>query len=149
MEAMSLNPVAMVEREIKSSNLSFNQLGERLHRDPASVQWMLTRDNMSVERLIACSKALKYNFFLEIGYLLHRPGPADMNGNPLNTMVISLSAQVKANELKIAELQQKLKAAEIKLQSTESEADVKQRIIETELNTLKQVLKDILTSRQV
>lgn len=144
-----LNPVAMVAREYKASNLNSKQIGQLLDRDPASVQWMLNRDNMSVERLVACSKALKYNFFLEIGYQLHLPGPLNMTGNPLNTPVLKLTAQVKANEQKIEELQQKLNEAEVKQLKTESEADIQKRILETELNTLKQVMKDILGARQM
>ena len=144
----SINPVAMVARQFKASNLNIKQIGRLLDRDPASVQWLLKRDNMSVERLYACSRALKYNFFLEIGYQLHLPGPVNMTGNPLNTQVLTLTAQVKANELKIEELQRKLNEAEVKQIKTESEADIQKRILETELNTLKQVMKDILAARQ-
>jgi hypothetical protein len=144
-----INPVAMVVREFKRSNLDFNQLGQRLGREPASVQWMFTRDNMSVERLIACCNALNYNFFLEIGYQIPRHGPENMAGNPLHSVVNSLTAKVKEDELTITELKQKLNAAEIKQKKTESEAEVQQRILETELNTLKQVMKDILASRQI
>ena len=139
----------MVAREIKASNLDFKQIAQRLDRDPASVQWMLTRDNMSVERLVACSKALSYNFFLEIGYLLHRPGPKDMTGNPMNTQVNVLNAQLQAKETRIAELEKKLAETEIQMKKIESEADIQRRLLETELNTLKQVMKDILAARQM
>jgi hypothetical protein len=137
-----LNPVTMFARELKNSNLSFKQIAERLERDPGTVQVMLKKDNMSVERLIACTKALNYNFFLEIGYKLSAPGPADPKGNPLTAENISLNTQLKAKTTKIEELEKQMN-------DSLREADVQKRLLETELNTLKQVMKDLLASRQL
>jgi hypothetical protein len=149
MAAETINPVAMVVREFKSSNLSFKQLGQKLNRDPGSVQVMFTKENMSVERLWACSKALSYNFFLEIGYKIAFPGPPDPRVNPLTAEVNKLtaevnklSAEVKARELNITQLQ-------TELQKEKSDADIKRQLLETELNTLKDVMKALLASRQV
>jgi FtsZ-binding cell division protein ZapB len=142
MAVETINPVAMVVREFKSSNLSFKQLGQRLDRDPGSVQVMFTKENMSVERLLACSKALNYNFFLEIGYKISYPGPSDPKGNPLTADVNRLSAEVNAKDLKITQLQ-------TELQKEKSDADIKRQLLETELNTIKQFMKELFASWQV
>lgn len=133
-----INPGAMLAREIKKSKLSFKTLGERLERDPETVQLMLTRDTISAERLLACCNALNYNFFLEIGYKIPYPGPADTRGNPLNTTVTNLEKEVKAKDLKIEELQKVI-----------SEADIQKRLLETEINTIKFMMKEIFAAKQV
>jgi len=142
MASEKINAGAMLARELKNSNISFKVLAERIERDPTTVQLMLTKDNMSVERLVACSKALNYNFFLEIGYRIACPGPADPKGNPLAATVTNLERDVKAKDLKIAELQ-------TELQKVISEADIQKRLLETELNTIKQMMKELFNSRQV
>ena len=142
MPTEKINPIALVQREMKSANISFKIMAERLDRDPATVQVMLTKDTMSFERLLTCSKALNYNFFLEIGYKIPYPGPADPKGNPLTAIVRNLENELKVKELKIAELQ-------TELQKVISEADIQKRLLETELNTIKQLMKDIFAARQM
>ena len=96
---------------------------------------------MSVERLVACSKALNYNFFLEIGYAIACPGTADSKGNPLAARVNQLEQEVKDKDFKINELQ-------TELQKVISETDIEKRLLETEINTVKQMMKELFAARQ-
>ena len=141
MASEKINSGAMLARVLKNSNINFKILAERIQRDPTSVQLMLTKDNMSVERLLACSKALNYNFFLEIGYEIPYTGPSDPKGNPLATRVIHLEQEVKDKDLKITGLQ-------TELEKVISEADIQKRLFETEINTVKQMMKELFIARQ-
>ena len=131
----------ILARELKKSNINYKVLAERIDRDPTTVQLMLTKDNMSVERLVACSKALNYNFFLEIGHAIACPGPADPKGNPLAARVNQLEQEVKDKDFKINELQ-------TELQKVISETDIEKRLLETEINTVKQMMKELFAARQ-
>jgi len=141
MASEKINMGVMLARELKNTNISFKILAERIQRDPTSVQLMLTKDNMSVERLQACSKALNCNFFLEIGYQIPYAGLSDPKGNPLAARVNNLEQVVKDKELKITGLQ-------TELQKIISEADIQKRLPETEINTVKQMMKELFTARQ-
>lgn len=141
MATQKINPGEMLARELKNSNTNYKVLAERIDRDPTTVQLMLTKDNMSVERLVACSKALNYNFFLEIGYRIAYPGPADPKGNPLAARVDHLEQEVKDKDLKITGLQ-------TELQRVIDEADIQKRLLETEINTVKQMMKELFATRQ-
>jgi hypothetical protein len=141
MAAQKINLGEMLARELKNSNINYKVLAERINRDPTTVQLMLTKDNMSVERLMACTKALNYNFFLEIGYKIACPGPADPKGNPLTARVNQLEQDVKDKELKITGLQ-------TELQKVISEADIQKRLLETEINTVKMMMKELFAARQ-
>jgi len=149
MAVEKLNPVALVVREFKASGISFKVMAARINRDPGSVQVMFTKENLSVERLMACSRALRYNFFLEIGYRIPYKGPANQKENPLMPQVMSLTKQLAERDAKINALESRLNDASEHLRKVEGDALLQQRILETELNTIKQVLKDILAARQI
>ncbi len=138
MAAEVLNPVELVVNEMKRQNMKVGKLADKIRRDPSSVHIMLKKKNMSVERLIACSRALNHNFLLELGYKLPYKRPDDTKPNPLNLTVKSLEAGLKDKETKITALQKEID--ELKMQK---------QLLETELNTLKQVMKDIFAARQV
>lgn len=138
MAAEALNPVELVVNEMKRQNMKVGRLADRIRRDPSSVHIMLKKKNISVERLIACSRALNHNFLLELGYKLQYKRPEDPKPNPLNLTVKSLEAGLKDKETRITALQKEID--ELKLQK---------QLLETELNTLKQVMKDIFAARQV
>ena len=74
MATQKINLGEILARELKKSNINYKVLAERIDCDPTTVQLMLTKDNILVERIVACPKALSYNFFLEIGYAIACPG---------------------------------------------------------------------------
>ena len=66
---------------------------------------------------------------------------ADPKGNPLTARVNQLEQDVKDKELKITGLQ-------TELQKVISEADIQKRLLETEINTVKMMMKELFAARQ-
>jgi hypothetical protein len=133
-----INPVELIVNEMRRQNMKVGQLAEKIRRDPSSVHIMLKKKTISVERYIACSRALNHNFLLELGYKLPYKRPDDPKPNPLNLAINSLNAGLKQKEEKIEALQKEI-----------NDLTLQKQLMETELNTLKQVMKDIFASRQV
>jgi len=113
-------------------------LAKKINRHPSSVTVMLRQENTSVAKLIDCSRALRYNFFQEIAYKLNYPGPPDPKVNPLTQTVHSLNAEIQEKEKQIKALEQKL-----------AEAELAGKLLETEISTLKQVMKDFFAAKQL
>lgn len=134
----ALDPIAMIDREMKKQNLTPGVLAKKIKRHPSSVTAMLRKENTSVERLIVCSRALKYNFFQEIAYKLNYPGPADPKANPLTQTVNSLNSEIQVKAKQISDLEKKL-----------ADADMDKKLLEKELSTIKQVMKDFFAAKQI
>ncbi|PKP46043.1 MAG: hypothetical protein CVT94_15955 [Bacteroidetes bacterium HGW-Bacteroidetes-11] len=143
----SINAIAMISREVGNQNLTPSEFARMINRHPSTITVMMKQKDLAVNKLISCSAALKYNFFQEIAYQLQYPGPPDPNikSNPLameaaalNQEVLKLKGEIKSRDAEIGKLNSQLQ-----------EAGIDRRILETELNTIKQIMKDMLASNRI
>ncbi|MCB9014157.1 MAG: hypothetical protein H6541_00015 [Lentimicrobiaceae bacterium] len=144
---LPVNPVEIVAREIERQDIRPGKFAAKINRHPSSITTMMKRKDMSVRKLIVCCKALKYNFFQEIAWMLPYKGPDNphIQTNPLSFEVDklqkeieSLKSTIKANEKKISELKNEV-----------HEADINRRMLETELNTTKLIMKDLIAAKKL
>lgn len=63
---------SVIEQKFKESQLSIPQLAQLIHCDRTTVYDIFKRKSIDVDRLLAISEALKYNFLWEV-YLKDNP----------------------------------------------------------------------------
>lgn len=100
MERIEILP--LIRREMKRNHVSQTELAHKLNVIPTSVQGMLRRPTLQVQKLAELSEALNYNFFLEIGASLSCAAPTD-------DTKATLLERIKALEMEVSILRQTLK----------------------------------------
>ncbi|PKP49738.1 MAG: hypothetical protein CVT94_04265 [Bacteroidetes bacterium HGW-Bacteroidetes-11] len=150
----TFNAIALVAREVEKQNLTPGVFARKIDRHPSTITVMMKRKDMSVSKLISCSVALRYNFFQEIAYDIHYPGPPDPHPKPnalaqevaaLNKEALRLKGEIERRDTEIENRNAEITSLSSQLQ----EADIKRRILEAELNTIKQIMKDLLASNRI
>lgn len=107
MNAIEIMP--MIHRELKRSHYSHVEFARKLNANPSTVQAMLERKTLQVEKLVRISEVFQYNFFREIAAMLPYTKP-DYTAKPtVDTEKEELKERVKALEIEVNVLRQMLK----------------------------------------
>ena len=107
----------MIIREMNKQLIRNVDIARKLQNNPASIQGMLNRPTMQVNKLVALSDIFQYNFFREIAAKISYPEP---------------NYSVKPDTTEIEALQTKFKDLEIHAKD-----------LEIQVKTLMQVIKDL------
>jgi len=100
----TIQVIPMVKREMLRKHQNISGVARKLNLNQSSVNGMLRRSSMHVQRLIEFSDVLQYNFFREIAAMLPYAEPAD-------EMQIKDQERIKELEMEVRILRQTLKDA--------------------------------------
>jgi transcriptional regulator with XRE-family HTH domain len=92
---MSEDIVSIVRREVENKRITFAEMARRLGISRPSVTKFMSLHDMSVNRLMAISKILEYNFFTEIAAGFSLTAPLDKEKEELKERVKSLEFEIK------------------------------------------------------
>jgi len=100
----TIQVIPMVKREMLRKHQSISGVARKINLNQSSVNGMLRRSSMHVQRLIELSDVLQYNFFREIAAMLPYAEPADETQ-------IKDQERIKELEMEVRILRQTLKDA--------------------------------------
>lgn len=132
------SPIELISREIQNRKLRNVDVSKMLKLHPSSITVMLTRQDISVYKLISCCYAFRYNFLQELANSLALPGPSitDMPH-------ISYPGIINQQKKKSSELERK----NLSLQAALDEANHKLLLLELEHKTVKEILNKLLEAK--
>jgi hypothetical protein len=100
---------AMVNRELKRKFHSPAEIARKLNLNPSTVNGMLNRPTLQVQRLAELSEMCKYNFFREIAELLPYEEPVSTGMKTAANATDALNERIKELEMEVKILRQTLK----------------------------------------
>ena len=107
METVDLLPI--IKREMERNHFSNADMARKLNVSPTTVQGMLSRHTLQVQKLVQLSEVFKYNFFREIAAMLPYAEPVYEKKPEDDAIRASLQERIKALEMEVGILRQTLK----------------------------------------
>jgi hypothetical protein len=104
-----INVVSIVNRELKNRHISHSDVARKLSTSPSTIQGMLSRPTLQVNRLIELSMVCNYNFFREIAELLPYEEPKATKLQSVTDVTNTLNERIKELEMEVKILRQTLK----------------------------------------
>ena len=99
---------AMIHREMQRKHFTGADIVRKLNLHPSTVQGMLSRPTMQVQKLVELSEMFQYNFFREIAEQLPYSEPAVVKEEPVNNEA-ELKERIKMLEMEVSILRQTIK----------------------------------------
>lgn len=97
-----IDVVSIANRELDNRHINHSELARKLSLNPSSVQGMLSRSTLQVQRLLDLSEVCNYNFFREVADLLPYAEPSA-------TLIKSMAIAANEHEERIKELEMEVK----------------------------------------
>ena len=104
-----IDVVSTVNRELDNRHISHSDLARRLNLNPSSVQGMLARPTLQVQRLLDLSEVCNYNFFREVADLLPYAEPSAPLIKSMAMAANGYEERIKELEMEVKILRQTLK----------------------------------------
>lgn len=104
-----INAVSIINRELKNRHISHSDVARKLSTSPSTIQGMLSRPTLQVNRLIELSMVCNYNFFREIAEMLPYEDPTPRKTESAAQIISGLNEQIKELEMEVKILRQTLK----------------------------------------
>jgi hypothetical protein len=104
-----INVVSIIIRELKNRHISHSDVARKLTTSPSTIQGMLSRPTLQVNRLIDLSMVCNYNFFREVAELLPYEEPVATKLQSVAFATNTMNERIKELEMEVKILRQTLK----------------------------------------
>jgi hypothetical protein len=104
-----INVVSIVKRELKNRHISHSDVARKLNTNPSTIQGMLGRPTLQVNRLFDLSMVCNYNFFREIAELLPYEEPVAKHLQSVTNVTNVLNERNRELEMEVKILRQTIR----------------------------------------
>jgi hypothetical protein len=104
-----INIVSIVNRELEKRNINHSDLARKLGANRSSIQGMLSRSTLQVQRLVDLSEVCNYNFFREVAGMLPYEEPVAVQIQSVPDPDNAMKEHIKELEMEVKILRQTLK----------------------------------------